>query len=50
MLNRKKNLLSKDIKSITIMDKRMLGQNIKKLPSEYLPDICKIVYDTLETR
>ncbi len=32
------------------MDKRILGQNIKKLPNECLPEICRIVYETLETR
>lgn len=32
------------------MDKRTLGQNIKKLAPEYLPEIVKIVFDTIETR
>ena len=32
------------------MDKRQLGQNIKKLPSDYLPEICRIVFETIETR
>lgn len=33
-----------DTKNITIMDKRILGQNIKKLPNECLPEICRIVF------
>ena len=32
------------------MDKRILGQNIKKLPPEYLSEICRIVFETIETR
>lgn len=50
-LLRKKTVTPKpDTKSITIMDKRILGQNIKKLPTECLAEICKIVFETLETR
>ena len=46
--NKKKTIpIKPDIKNITIMDKRLLGQNIKKLPSDYLPEICKIVFETL---
>ena len=32
-LTKKKTIFSRDTKNITIMDKRILGQNIKKLPS-----------------
>lgn len=47
-LQKKKTMPAKpDFKTITIMDKRILGQNIKKLPNECLPDICRIVYDTI---
>ena len=46
-VNKKKTGIGRDSKNITIMDKRILGQNIKKLPSDYLPEICKIVFDTL---
>lgn len=36
-----------DVKNISIMDKRILGQNIKKLPNECLGDICRILYETI---
>lgn len=36
-----------DLKNITIMDKRLLGQNIKKLPPDYLQEICRIAHETI---